>query len=332
MILKEDLVRLTDKMSEQTKRAFLAAIRDMRDSVNMARLERALAAGDVAAALDALNLSPGFMEPVRVALSQAFLAGGASVIGGLPSRGLSFAVRFDGRNPRAEEWARSQSSALIVDILESTREAAREIVRAGIERGANPRKTALELAGRIDKVSGRRSGGILGLSPDLAAHVRAAEIDMQSAEGLKRYLGRTLRDKRYDARVMRAISEGRGLSKADAELLASRYYDRLLSYRAERISRTEATAALNAGRNEGLKQLIESGNVRQDQVKTRWKSALDKRTRDSHFGMHNQLVKFGDPFQTPGGSLLMHPGDSSLGAPAKEIVNCRCTSQVEIDF
>ena len=332
MILKERVSELFKDYDAQIRRAVISAVQDMRDSVNMAALERAIAARDIDAALRILNLTPGFLAPVTAATSSAYTAGGASVVAALPKRGLQFAVRFDGRNPRAEAWAKSSSSRLIVEVLDKTRDTVAEYIRGGIERGINPRKTALEIAGRIDKVSGKRKGGLLGLSSDLSEHVRNARRELSTPEAMRNYLTRTRRDKRYDARVSRAIKAGKPLSPADIELLTSRYSDRLLSYRAERIARTETTAALNAGRDEGVRQLIETGQVRPDQVKKQWKSALDKRTRDSHFDMHNQTVGHSAPFRTPRGNLLMYPGDTALGAPAGEVVNCRCTYLVQIDF
>lgn len=201
-----------------------------------------------------------------------------------------------------------------------------------LSEGWNPRRTALEIAGRIDKVSGRRVGGVLGLSSDLEEHVRRARIELADPSGMRRFLTRSLRDRRYDGRVRLAIAEGRKLSQADYDLLVSRYSDRLLKYRAERVARTESTAALNAGRLEGMRQAVDAGRLRQDQVKKRWRSALDKRTRDTHIGMHNQVVPFDKPFQSPRGALLMYPSDSALGAGPSEVVNCRCTFEFEVSF
>ena len=47
------------------------------------------------------------------------------------------------------------------------------------------------------------------------------------------------------------------------------------------------------------------------------------RTRDTHAAADGQRRKLDEPFEV-GGARLMRPGDSSLGAPAREVVECRC--------
>lgn len=61
-----------------------------------------------------------------------------------------------------------------------------------------------------------------------------------------------------------------------------------------------------------------------------WITRLDKKVRFTHALAHGQRV-FGTktPFVV-GGSLLMYPGDASLGASAKEIIGCRCYASTGI--
>jgi len=93
--------------------------------------------------------------------------------------------------------------------------------------------------------------------------------------------------------------------------------------RARTIARTEThNAAVNSMR-EGVK----STGVK---MKKRWVSAMDKRTRTSHLEAHQRYNRNPIDIDTTylvgegSGFPMMYPGDGSYGAPAKEIVNCRC--------
>jgi hypothetical protein len=56
-----------------------------------------------------------------------------------------------------------------------------------------------------------------------------------------------------------------------------------------------------------------------------WVTVGDKRVRATHNAANFQTVPEGEPFVV-GNSLLMFPGDTSLGAEISEIANCRCSS------
>ena len=57
-------------------------------------------------------------------------------------------------------------------------------------------------------------------------------------------------------------------------------------------------------------------------IKKRWLSSFDERTRGTHVSANGQTVMLNEKFVV-GGSLLDHPGDPS--GSAKEVINCRCT-------
>ncbi len=93
--------------------------------------------------------------------------------------------------------------------------------------------------------------------------------------------------------------------------------------RAVTIARTEATFARNLG--------FEDVYANNPFVKgKRWNSLHDKDVRDSHLKVDGAVVKIGEPFKLDGG-LMNRPGDSSLGAGAEEIVNCRCRITAEVE-
>ena len=211
----------------------------------------------------------------------------------------------------------------------------RAVVEDGMAKGQNPRATALDITGRINRATGKREGGILGLSsPQTDAVIRArAELLSGDPAQLRNYLTRARRDARFDRMVMKALKDGKPLSAADVDRITGRYKDRLLQLRGEMIARTETLASLNAGKQEGIRQLIDSGKVPASAIKKRWRSTGDKRTRDSHLALNDVEVGVDEPFVSPlTGAQMMHPHDISRGAPASETIGCRCYMEYKIDY
>lgn len=242
------------------------------------------------------------------------------------------AIRFDGRNVRAETWLTEHSSALITEIITDQREAIRAELLVGMEAGENPRQTALGIVGRLNRATGKREGGIIGLTSRQAEYVRNAKAELRDPDLTAGYFDRKLRDKRYDRTVAKAMREGRGVSADEARTIAGRYAERLLAHRGEMIARTETLSALHHAQNEAMQQLIDTGSVRADQVFKTWSATGDKRTRDSHMAMNGQKHRFDQAFITPSGALMRFPQDASLGAGPEEIIGCRCTMTVRVKY
>ena len=93
-------------------------------------------------------------------------------------------------------------------------------------------------------------------------------------------------------------------------------------YRAERLVRSAYNSSAN---HAAYQDLLDTGFDR-----GQWLTARDSRVRKGgpnradHRAMDGQTRKLGEPFVTLRGHRLLFPGDRSLGAPADEVVNCRC--------
>lgn len=59
-------------------------------------------------------------------------------------------------------------------------------------------------------------------------------------------------------------------------------------------------------------------------TKKQWITEKDDKVRITHVEVDDSIVDINEPFVV-GDSLLMFPKDTSLGASAEEIVNCRCS-------
>lgn len=122
-------------------------------------------------------------------------------------------------------------------------------------------------------------------------------------------------EKRVKELLVEAFEEGAG-SYDLADLL---HEDSAFSYsRAEAIARTEVISSCNYA-DDAIYQIDDSI------IGKKWSATGDERTRINHAYADGQIVPKDKPFIV-GGYELMHPGDGSLGAPAEEVINCRCTT------
>lgn len=332
---RQTLDALATLFAPQLQAAFLAGIADVVDNVTINNVIAAVQSGNVDAAFRTLGFSNAAMRPLTVMIDKAYETGG--VLTGqtfpkylnTPSGKAIF--RFDVRNSRAEAWLRDNSSTLITRVQDDTKTNIRNILTGGMEKGQNPRAVALDIVGRIDPTTGKRSGGIVGLTPGQEGWVQSAKTKLQTLDPA--YFDMGLRDKRFDGTVAKAISAGTPLSADVIDKLTGSYRNAALKYRGEMIGRTEAMQSLNASEYEATKQAVDMGAVSKDAVQREWDSAGDDRVRPSHRLLNGQRVGLDDPFIAPDTQAeMLHPGDTSLGAPASEIIGCRCRVRSVIDW
>ena len=351
----KNLNELIDQLEPSVRKAFKDALANVRSDVQFAILERAIRDGDIIAAINAIGLDESYFRPLDDALRAAHLAGADWTIRSVKRAGrrsgVSVSGQFNSRNLRAEGILRQYSADRVTAITATTRQAIQETLSDAIQRGSAPRTVALELVGRVSQ-GGVRTGGIIGLDPSRAQLVRDMRNSLSTQNGVgvlgfdadgnpikKFWLGRdgtlqstyTVRDKRFDSVIARSIRTGRAVPEIQIGRMTNRYTSRLQRVRGEAIARTELLGSLHAAQDEGIQQLVDGNQIEQENVTGIWDASADQFTRDDHRDANGQRRKQGEPFDV-GGSLMMRPGDSSLGAPAKQIVNCRCYKRIDIDF
>ncbi len=325
--LANRLAQLLKQYDKEIEAAFLKAVRDKAASINLTDLADAIEARDIERALKITGLTRADLFPFDAAINNAYVAGGQTIPAAAPAYAVAFG--FDGRATRAAEWARTHVGGLVTEIVDDQLDLLRDTIARQIEAGVAPRKVALDIAGRVGP--GGRQGGFIGLSRPQAVYLANARRELETLDA--NYFSRTLRDKRFDGLVRKAISADKAISVADIDRIAGRYSDRMLKHRADTIARTESITALRAGRREGMQQAIEAGAVRSDRVKRTWDSSGDARVRADHRAMDGREVDGMDaPYVLPDGSRMMYPGDSSIGAPASQTVACRCYEAIEVDW
>jgi hypothetical protein len=338
--IPSSLQELLDQMEPQVRQAFLDAIADITDETVIQALTDAIATGNVEHALSVLNLDPVVFSGVPDTTNDIFKMAGvltaeAARVARDPNTGARIVFRFNVRSPPAEDWLRTESSRLVVGLSNTAKKTVRQTLAAGMERGDNPRTTALDIVGRVSKVSGRREGGTIGLTPNMEQYVQNAKNELLSGDPrlLQNYLTRERRDARFDVKVRRALEAGKPLAQADVDMMIGRYSDSLLKLRGDNIARTETLLSLHAGQSESIRQLISSGKVQEQDVVKIWHTNIDGRERRSHYILNTRRVQFQDAFVSPEtGALMMHPGDRSLGALPQDVINCRCHAEYKVDY
>jgi hypothetical protein len=320
------ILRQIDLQEPRIRAAFLEWVATMVDSASLRQIETLIASGDLRGIAAALSLDAASMSGLVESVRSAALAGGL-----FETRSIkAVALTFDMRHREAEAWLSRHAGRLVTDILADQRELIRSAVTISTDMGRNPRQTALDLIGRVDRATGRRTGGIVGLTRQQGEYVLNARRELQDLSA--NYFSRTRRDRRFDSIVRRAIDDGKPLSSADIDRITGRYADRLLAYRGEVIARTEALTGLNAGRDLVFREAIADGRLRPDDVRKVWKTAKDAKVRDSHAALEGAKVGMDEAFTTPSGAQMRYPGDTELGAGPGETVQCRCVADYAVDF
>lgn len=329
---RKSLLKSIEALEPSFKTAFLGSIADIKSAAQMSVIVRALEENRLDDVIRALHLSPEFFAPLDDAIRAAYLQGGRDSLAALPALtepgGGRLEIRFGGNSPRAQRWVSNHSSNLITAVSQDAKASARTVIEEAIRIGRNPRSTALDLVGRINKVTGRREGGIIGLTNPQTGHVIKArsELFRGGPRGMSKFLGRKRRNKSFDKLILKHIADGTDLSLKDVDRIVQSYENSLLLLRGETVARTESLAAFNAGQQEGVAQLVESGAVEQEQVRRVWRTSKDSRVRDLHQTMDGESVGLNETFSNG----LLFPAEPG-GAP-EQVINCRCVAETRIDF
>lgn len=331
-----NLPQITAAQERAVLTAFRKAVQSVKDQVVIHEIVRLLEVGNVDGVIELLQLDRATFEPLEEAIRQAYRQGGltgAEQIGAIPTETGTLVMRFNMAAPAAEAWLANLSSRLITEVFDEQRQMVRERLTAGLARGDNPRQSALDLVGRIDRKSGQRVGGFIGLTSRQAQWAANARQELENLD--PNYLTRERRDRRLDGAFKRAMESGEPLPKRQIDAAVSRYQNGLLNYRGEVISRTESINALRAGQFEAIKQAIVKGELDAQDVRKAWDATGDARTRLDHLQMeqtYSDGIPIDQAFVAPDLSRLMYPGDSSLGASGAQTIQCRCKAIYRIDF
>lgn len=334
--LRERFEQLVATWEPLLRAAFMEAIDDIRSNIVLRRIVERLERQDIAGAIRALNLDEAAFRPLEEAIRQAFNGGGVAAVEQMPALrdpdGHQVVVRWDARNLAAEQWLSEHSATLVTNIVEDQKVAIRSALEEGLSRGDNPTKTALQVVGRINRVTGKREGGVIGLTAQQSQFVAKAreELSLADPEGIRNYLGRARRDKRFDRTVLKALKDGKPLPAETVDRITSRYADGLQKLRADTIALHETFEALNTSKEIAFRQQVDKGRVQAQNVTKTWRHTPQEHPRAQHVFMNGQEVRFDQPFVAPDGTAIPYP--HAPGVPARHTLGCKCYCDFRIDF
>lgn len=333
-----------DELLERYEPRLAAALRECIEAIKsgivlktvVERLER----GDIYGAVQAIQFEPEAFAALELSLQEAFNAGGVNMVESLPKLvapdGTRVLFQFGVRNLEAEELLRSQSSELVTRITEDQGEALRIAFESGLSRGQNPTATALEVVGRVSRITGRREGGLIGLTARQVEFISRARESLLAGdvEGMRRYLDLKTRDKRFDRTVAKAIREENPVQREMVTKLIGRLSDRNLLLRGETIALEETRTALFSVRDNAIRQQIQAGKITAQEVTKTWKHSGSEHPRLQHIQLAAQSSKeaipLDQPFIAADGTALMYPHDPK--APARHRIGCKCRIEYDVDY
>lgn len=114
---------------------------------------------------------------------------------------------------------------------------------------------------------------------------------------------------------------------SNREPVAAADTERMLAHRAEMIAHTESLRSVSRAQHHAWRQTAEQMGFADERIRRTRNTTVDGRERPTHAEMNGQTVQGFEPFESPSGALLMHPGSA---APPEETINCRCVETYDI--
>lgn len=263
------IYQIADRLEPVMRRQFLAAVERLKGRVDLDALAAAIQARDLSQAQRILNIDgwPAELRRTADVIRQVFERTGTVAATQLSDQ-LGTAMSFDLTNPRAVQWGRRESSRLISEVTESTREAVRQIIGDAIEQGIPPRESARLIREQV------------GLTRQQSDAVFRRWLDLTES----------------------------GRPGADVTRLTDRYAQQLTKYRAEVIARTETIAASTNGQQETWRQAVDKGYLDPETTRRVWIVTPDDRLcLELCAPMDKQEVELEEDFEVGDGSFVLVP-------------------------
>jgi hypothetical protein len=310
--------KLIKKHSPAIRDAFMQAVYSARKTIDLDALVDALSRNDLAGAMQVINITPEKFWSVAAASEAAFMSAGALAESAFPLW-VQGNFSFNGGHPRAIQLARSHAADLVQGIADDQVAAIRLYLESALTGDRGVTSVALDITGRINSLTKRREGGIIGLTSQQTDWVINARYELQRLD--ENYFTRALRDKRLDKAIRAAMDSGKPLSRQEIDKAINRYKDNWLAYRGRLIGENEAFTAQSLGRHEAMQQMLEGGVV--GRITKKWIHGHSKKPRPDHRALDGVVKDMADDFTMSDGTRMAMPHDPRGGA--KHSAKCKCT-------
>lgn len=333
---RQVLENLANEWEATLAREWLDAIRAITSAVVLKDLIAELERGNLEAALRLLNIDADRFARFEAGILSAYNAGGQAVVGSMPAlrdpSGNRVSFSWGVRNVPAEQAMRQHAAGLVDGLVGEQLNSVRSVLVDGLARGQNPRQTALGLVGKINRRTGFREGGTIGLTPSSVQTLDKVYLGLRAGDqqAMRDYLAYSLRDKRFDGHVRRALEQGGSVPADAVDRIVVSYSNRALKYRGETLAVTETHIALAQAQNDAFGQQIAAGKLDPRDLTKTWRRTVSREPRHEHLEMVGTEMPFDQPFTLPDGVQCAGPHDPSL--PAKHLISCKCLLEYRINF
>ena len=227
----------------------------------------------------------------------------------LPSE-VALQFRFNSTDPRAVDWARRETGALITNMVRSEQEAIRQIVTGALADNRSWQQTGQGIFRQLNSVT--PSAGVREFADTLGSNLNGLTTRYEQA-----VINRVTNV--ADDLASRGITGTKALEAMRKE--GDKYATKLRRARSRTIARTERMRAHNQARLLSFEQAIDSGLASREHSRKQWQTGPFD-VCNICVPMQGQQMKVSDTFTLPNGAQVASP-------PAHP--NCRCSMTMVTD-
>lgn len=270
-IATADQLRTTAEKQEPILRAaFKDAVTQIKESIKLAAVSRALNDDDEDAAFEATgveNLEDELSGPLMAGVIASLLSGARLGRSELPPSLRGEASAVDLLDTEIQKWIRTNGARQVTQISGGSKKAIQSIISEMITSGESARRAARQI---------------------------------------RNVIGLTVPQQKTLQRLQESMTEA-GATKGVIERTMAQRSERMLDERAFAIARNESFTAVSQGRQMYWNQLVDRGVLDPDTLR-KWITAADERVCPICLPMHNQVRGLNEPFEKGlGGTTVTTP-------------------------